>query len=137
MKFLLLLALWTSGKIVGVRGSVPCFVTLARLLNLSVPGLLICQVDIKVFSLFPWEYERGVRKGEAWCPTHRRCPVNQDGFQFSSPVLTTESLIRNVCQKPPLVSLYRYFLLVNYTSVDFFFISVRSISVWRVLALTP
>lgn len=58
-------------------------------------------------------------------------------FHFSSPVLTTESLIRNVCQKPPLVSLYGYILPVNYTSVDFFLIIVRCISVWRALALTP
>lgn len=106
----MLLALWTSEKIVGFGGSVSCFVTLARILNLSV---------------FPWEYERGVRKGEAWCLTHRRCPINKDHFHFSSPVLRTESLVRNVCQKTFLVSLYWYFLPVNYTCLNFFLIIMR------------
>lgn len=105
------------------RLSASCFVTLVKL----CVQLFICQVEMKMFSLFPWEYERGVRKGEAWCLMHGRYPISKDCFHFSSIVLRMESLIRNICQNTFLISLYWYFLSVTYMNLDFFLIIVRCI----------
>lgn len=70
-------------------------------------------------------------------PPPRKVPSNKGHFRFSSPVLRIESLLRNICRNTFLLSLYWYFLPVNYTSLDFFLIMVRCIFSLESSCLSP
>lgn len=91
---------------------------------------------MKVFSLFTWEYEGGWEMG-GLMPPPGKVPSNKGHFRFSSPVLRIESLLRNICRNTFLLSLYWYFLPVNYTSLDFFLIMVRCIFSLESSCLSP
>ena len=72
-------------------------------------------------------------------PHTEKVPSWQIFFHCSSVITRIESLIRNLIQQNVfLISLYWYFLPVNYTNSDFFLTVMRQIfSTWRVGLFLP